>query len=148
MKPELVISQFLREEFTDERLAILRYDAANGLVPFEDSTSCLVGHARENYFDAWRTPGWRTAEQAYLALGCARWWQYFAGYDHDDSRKMSRLVKLCDAETARRAAARAEAVEKALEVATPPAPSSPSGRQSARSLASKAAAMLSSEPTR
>lgn len=120
-KPEQVIAEFLMTNFDDERLAKLLTDAVAGKVPFADPTTCLVGHSAEDFLDAWGYDSVQNrrrcgrASTAYRQLADSHWTDLFLPYDMSDKRKMKRLIPLINAEIARRAALRAEAVRAAVE---------------------------------
>lgn len=117
--PEATIAAFLISSFDDERLTILRTDAEAGKVPFMDCEGCLLGHAGIDYLEYYNAlpDGDRLTDAnvsyAYSSLGDGDPWSDGAR----NSRRHVRLVELCDAELARRAALRAEVVEHARKVA-------------------------------
>lgn len=121
MTPEQIITSFLQSEFTDEALAALRIDAKEGCVPYNDRSACLVAHSGGPLW------GFRPAEEAseaYRLLGCNPVvtvpLPFRVKPPAPDRRRMKMLIPIIDAEIARRAAARAEVVERAKEVITQP----------------------------
>jgi hypothetical protein len=114
MKPEAVIADFLMSAFTDERLAILRADAAAGKVPFMSCKQCLVGHTGEPLkYEFKDTPYRQAASDAYSSLGIDPKQDVYSS----DTLRQARLIPLIDAELARRTALRAEVIEHAKAVA-------------------------------
>lgn len=139
MTPEQIITSFLQSEFTDEALATLRIDAIEGCVPYNDRSACLVAHSGESVWKsacAWGLPRAEDVSEAYRLLGRSpyaasvplpfrEWvvspWEWAVS---PDQRRMKLLIPIIDAEIARRAAARAEVIERAKEVITQAARSS------------------------